>query len=344
MRKRYVFALLALLLSLWMAACGDDDDESGGGGGGSAAGESSAKVAFIGVAPVTQGNWDPAGYQAFTAMAEKYGFQASNQESVGYDAAPAVLRRLARENDLVMAHSGGYESAVMEVAPEFPDKHFVVFPSTSDPAPADWPSNVSAFGLNNYQVGYLVGTAACLTAKARGGDKIGWVNSVPIPAFVQYAGTAEAAAEDLGCGFAIRWTDSFSDVSKAKQAALDMIKGGAEAIASSADTADVGSREAVVDTDKRFIALFTPSEVELAPKHTTTGVVFDFDGAYDEIGRLYSSGKLEGKKYPFNVQTGGVSYVTPFKNVDASVEKKSLEVYEKIKDGSLQVPERSIKP
>src|SRR5262245_30434222 len=114
MRKRYLFVLLALVLTLGLAACGDDDDGGGGGGtdtGGASADQPGGKVAFIGVAPVTQGNWDPAGYKAFTAAATKYNLDPTNQESVAYDAAAPVLRRLARDNDMVIAHSSGYEAA-----------------------------------------------------------------------------------------------------------------------------------------------------------------------------------------------------------------------------------------
>jgi basic membrane protein A and related proteins len=339
-----IVALLVALASL--AACGDDDDGAAGGEE-TAAAETSAKpgegkkVAFIGIAPVDQGNWDPAGYQAFTKMAEKYGFEASNQEGVGYDQAAAVLRRLAPENDLIVAHSGGYAAAVLEVAPEFPDTMFVVF---ADLASTEGNENVAGWVIDSNQTGYLAGTTACLAAQERGANKVGYVNSVPIPAFTKYAASVRDAAKELGCDFTIRWTNSFSDVAKAKQAALSMIDDGAEVLISSADTADAGSREGVVEADKLYVALFVDTEVDLAPDNTITAVHFDFDGAYDQIGKLFAAGDMEAKTYPVTVTNGMVDYVTPFRNVGKEVEEKSVAVQEQIESGELEVPQSKIEP
>jgi basic membrane protein A and related proteins len=338
-----VVALLLALGSVGLAACGDDDDGGGGGGESGAAEKPGAgkKVAMIGIAPVDQGNWDPAGYQAFTKMADKYGFEASNQESVGYDQAASVLRRLAPQNDLIIAHSGGYGAAVLEVAPEFPDTMFVVF---ADLASTEGNENVAAWVIDSNQTGYLAGTTACLAAKERGANTVGYVNSVPIPAFMKYAGSVRDASRELGCDFAIRWTNSFSDVAKAKQAALSMINDGAEALISSADTADAGSREGVVEADKLYVALFVDSEVDLAPEHTITAVHFDFDGAYDQIGKLFASGDIQAKLYPVSVTNGMVDYVTPFRNVGKKVEERSLAVQEEIESGAFDVPKSTIGP
>jgi len=342
-----IVALLVVFAGAALAACGDDEDESSGGGGGDGSCTEAAKpgegkrVAMIGIAPVNEGNWDPAGYQAFTKMAEKYGFEASNQESVAYDQAAAVLRRLAPENDLIIAHSGGYEAAVLEVAPEFPDTMFVNF---ADLSSTQGNENVAGWVIDSNQTGYLAGTTACLAAKQSGEAKVGYVNSVPIPAFTKYPASVRDAAEENGCEFDIRWTNSFSDVAKAKQAALSMIDDGAEVILSSADTADAGSREAVVESDKLYVAFFVPTEVDLAPDHTITAVAFDFDGAYDQIGKLFAEGEMEAKTYPVSVTNGMVEYVTPFRNVEGDVEAKSLEVQDQVRNGDIEVPQSKIEP
>lgn len=337
MGKRYLFVLVALVLALGLAACGDDDDDGGGGGGGgSGSAEKSGsgkKVAFIGVAPVTQGNWDPAGYKAFKAASEKYGFEPSNQESVAYDAAAPVIRRLARSNDMVIAHSSGYEAAMLEVAPEFPDVWFVVF---SDLSSTGGNKNVAGWAVNWNEYGYLAGAAACFGAKAENSPSIGHVNSVPIPAFTRYAAGAKASAEEQGCKWATRWINSFDDVAKAKQAALSMINDGAAALTSSADTADEGSRDGAVEGKSLYIGNYV-AETDLAPDNTITSVMINFDQAYDEIGKLFSDGALEAKVYDVNIEGGGLTYEEPFSNVDEDVEKQSLDVLDQIKNGEIKV-------
>jgi basic membrane protein A len=342
---------VVLSLSVALTACGSsgssDSSNSSSGGSGSAsggAGASGKKIVMIGVAPVTSGDWEPANYGAFTAMAKKYGLKSSHQESVGYDQAGAVLARLAPDNDLIIADSGGYESAVLQVAPKYPKTWFFLIGTDPSVLTKKLPPNVAAWAINTYETGYLAGTAACLAAKAKAGDKIGWVNSVPIPAFMQYAGSAQAAAQKLGCGFMIRWTNSFEDVSKAKQAALSMINAGADTILSSADTSDAGSRAATVQAGKQFVALFTASEVKLAPKNTVTAVAFGFPAAYDEMGKLFTSGQIQPKGYVLSVENGRLNYALPFKNTTPSVQKQSLAVFNKLKNGTLTAPQRSIKP
>jgi basic membrane protein A len=339
-RKRWMLALAVFAVaSMGLVACGGNDDDEGEAGTG---GEAAGRAAFISLVPVTQGNWDPAGYQAFTAMAEKYGLEATNQERVSYGEAPAVLRRLAPDNDMIIAHSSGYEAAVLEVAPEFPDTWFVVFSdlSTTEDLP-----NVAGWAINWNQLGYLGTTAACYTAKSEESNTVGHVNSEPIPAFTRFAGGSQQAADDLGCDWLTIWTQSFEDVAKAKQAALSMIADGAEALTTTAETGDEGIRDAVVEEDKLLTAIYTESEIELAPKNTITSVLVDFKKGYDEIGALFTNDELAAKIYPLDVEEGHISYATPFENVDQQVEQQSLQVFEEIKSGEIEVDsEAEIRP
>jgi basic membrane protein A len=343
MRGHRRFALAAVVggLALGAAACGSSDNKSSANSsGGSSASSSGGKAAFIGVAPVTQGNWDPAGYHAFIGMTKKYNLKASNQESVGYDQGAAVLRRLARSNDMVISHSSGYEASALEVAPDFPKTWFIVF---SDLSTTKGLPNVAGWAVNWNEYGYMAGAAGCFAAKARGGKGIGHVNSQPIPAFSRYAAGVKAGAEAYGCTFQTRWINSFSDVAKAKQAALSMIANGADVITTSADTADEGSRDAAVEKNKLFIANYAPA-TNLAPKNTMTSIVINMDKSYDEMGKLFSEKKLEAKVYPVDVEGGGLSY-EPFSNVDAKVKSQAEDILAKIKSGAITIDTKAaLKP
>lgn len=335
-RRRRWWRLLAVaavtVLAAGLAACGGDDDDDGGGDGSATEGDA-VSVGYISVAPVTSGNWEPANYSAFTNMVAKYGFDATNQESVAYDQAAPVLERLAPDNDVVIADSSGYAEAVLQVAPEFPDTQFVV---VSDLASTEGNENLSGWAINWNEYGYLQAAAACPAAQSVGGDTIGHVNSEPIPAFTRWAAGERDGADELGCNWETAWINSFSDVAKAKQAALAMIDDGAEVITSSADTADQGSREAAVEEDTFFVGNYAESDNELDPEHTITSVVVNFEQAYDEIGALASNGELGGQIEPIDVQNGGLFYA-PFQNVDAEVEDQANETFEQIMNGEIEV-------
>lgn len=325
-------AIVALAFAAVAAGCGDDD--SGGGGGESAGGGGdNGTVAYIHVKPRNSDSWETGGYAAVSAMAEKYGLQLDEQV-VSHDEAPAILRRIAPTHDLIIAHSSGYGDAMLEVAPEFPDTEFVVF---SDLADTKGVENVAAWAINWSDMGYLGGTVACLAAKDRGSDAIGQVNSQPIPAFARHGGGANQAADDLGCEYMDRWTNSFTDTAKAKQAALSMIAAGAEVLLSSTDSGDQGTREAVIDKRKLFVTNYSEADMDLAPDNTVTALTVNFDVAYDEIGKLFTDGKIESKKYPVSVQSGGLGIVTPLQHVPNKVTKQAEDVLKELKSGEISV-------
>ena len=325
-------ALVLAVFTLGLAACGGDDAAEAEPA--PAPAEPAGRVAIIDVVPIASSNWDISGFAAFTKMAEKYNLEVSNQEGVAYDEAAAVLRRLAPDNDMIIAHSSGYGAAVLETAPDFPDTWFVVF---SDLATTNDLPNVAAWAVNWNELGYMEGTVACLAAIEQGSPSVGHVNSAPIPAFTRLGGGAKDGAEAAGCEYATNWTGSLSDVALAKQAALALIDGGAGALVSSAAAADAGSRDAAVEENTLLVTHYTPAEVELAPEQTITVVLLNFDQAYDEMGQLLTSGQLEAKIYPVNVQNDGIFYLTPFQHVDPSVEEKASEIYEQIKGGEIVI-------
>jgi basic membrane protein A and related proteins len=341
---RTLLAVLAVAAMVFVTACGGGDDSSSSSGSSNASsstgGKKQVRAALIGVAPVTSGDWDPAGYKAFQAMCQHISAKCTNQESVSYDDAAQVLRRLAQSNDLIIAHSSGYEAAVLEVAPQFPKTHFVVW---SDLSTTKGLKNVTGYAANWNELGYLMGT---IGEAASPTHKFGHVNSEPIPAFARWAGGAKQAATDQGSAsdYLSAYIGTFTDQSKAKQAALAMMDKGAGVIFASADSAGLGAVDAAKEKGKLVIMPYI-DQSKIAPDNVITSVTLDFDGTYDQIGTLYADGKLEPKIYPMNVENGGIKLVTPFKNVDPAVEQKVQQTYDDIKSGKLKVdPTAQVKP
>jgi basic membrane protein A and related proteins len=335
LRRGVTLALVTTVLTLAgvAAGCGDDDGEGDGGGGGS--------VAYIHLKPRNADSWESGGYEAVSAMAKKYDLSLAEQ-TVSHDEAPSILRRIAPTHDLIIAHSSGYGDAVLEVAPEFPDTEFVVF---SDIASTEGIENVSAWSINWTEMGYLGGSAACLAAQSRNSDTIGQVNSQPIPAFARYGGGALQAAQDLECRYIDRWTNSLTDTAKAKQAAVSLIGDGAEVLLSTADTGDQGTREAVIEEDKLFVTNYAEADMELAPENTITALTVNFAVAYDEIGKLFTRGQIESKKYGVSVESGGLGIVTPLEHVSPEVGEQVEQLLDKTKSGELTVDtERETRP
>jgi basic membrane protein A len=329
-----------------LAACGSDNKSSSGNasttGGASTqpAKKKGGKVMYLTLAPVTSGNWEPLNFAAFQKSMSKYGLTFAKQEGLTIDDAASVLRRVAPDYNLVVLDSAGFDQPLLEVASQFPDTKFAV---VSDLATTGGNKNVSGWAFNWNQYGYLAGTVACMAAN---GGKIGHVNSIPIPAFTRWAAGAKQAAGDY-CGgtsnYLVSWTNTFTDPAKSKQAALSLMSKGASVLMSSTDTADDGTREAVKAQGKKYLGAYADESAKL-PCCTITSVEIDFDRAYDEIGRDFTSGHF-GKITSLNVANGGIKLVTPFKAGDAALEDKVKAVEQKIKDGTITIdPKATVKP
>ena len=341
-----LFALLFAIM-LAVAACGGGDDEAAPGDGGEGEeGRGSLRIASINTQRVTAGDWDPAGYQAFNGMASiltDAGFEVETSvaENTGYDVAPQVLRDFANQGyDIVVSHSSGYEPAVLEVAPDFPDTWFLVF---SDLSTTKNLPNVAGWKVGWTQLGYLQGSIACLASET---GRFGLVNSVPIPAFTKTAGGAQKAAEEH-CGskddMLITWIDSFTDVAKAKDAALALENQGADVIFDAADTAGQGVFEAAKEAKFKVIGKYI-DQSDLAPT-VITSVLIDFDAAYAEMADLFANDALEPKIYDVNVQKGAIGVTTPFKGVDPKVQQKVLDIIDQIKSGEVGIdPDLEVVP
>lgn len=299
------------------------------------------RAAMITTGSVTSGDWDPASYAAFTAMSDKYGFVASNEDSVGYDEAESVLARLAQSNDLVIATSAGYGAAVLEVAPQFPDTTFVVWAYLEDNGGLD---NVAGFSSDFNELGYITGAVACLSAD---GGKIGHVNSEPIPAFTHFSGGIEQAAEEYcpgGAGDSLEtYINSFTDVSKGKLAAEQLIGAGATVLIPTIDAAAAGTIEAAKAADVGLIMPYV-DQASVAPEQVITSWLLGFDEQYDVIGELFSNGELEGKIYPQTFESGALDIVLPLANVSDEVNAQVEEIVAGLRDGSIEVDDRVVEP
>lgn len=343
--------LIALtLVSLVVAGCGGDDSAEATSSTSSVATTSTAaptptearqelKIAFVGTQRVTSGDWDPAGYEGFQRMEEilteaGYDVTTSVAENADYDSAAQILRDYGNQGyDIVVPHSSGYEPAVLEVAPEYPNTWFLVF---SDLSTTGGNPNVAGWAVAWSHLGYLQGAIACYASKT---GVFGHVNSIPIPAFTKTGGGAKKAAGDI-CGsedaYKTIWINSFIDVALAKDATLALVAEGADVIFDSADTAGQGVFEASKEADFWMVGKYVDQSA-LADQMITS-VTINFVQAYEEMANLFVDGTLEAKVYPVNITNGGVGVVTPFDFPDPTVETRTLALIDQIKSGAVDVP------
>ena len=328
-------ALLIGVIALVAAACSDSSPEpqAGGDTGSSSPAEDAPKVAALFTQFVDQGNWDPAGNAAYQAMCDKYGFDCTYVEEASYEQAPALLRDFGEDGyDMVITHSSGYSAAIEEVAPDYPDTEYVLFSWALDTKGI---SNYSAWSMNWDQYGYMMGAIAAI---ANTTDMIGVVAGEPIPSTERTIELINVAieAEAPGTEVVVTYVGSWTDAAKAKELALAQINDGAGFVIPVADTAGTGVKQAAEEQGVLTFGEYI-NEGPSFPGAIVTSLIVDMDRAYDEIGQNFVDGTLEGQIVQMGAESGDLYLISPFQNVDASVETEANALLAGIADGSVVI-------
>jgi basic membrane protein A len=324
-RKHLSSAILALGLSVLVQQA--------------AAQGSDVTVSALFTQKVSEGNFDPPGYAGFTAMAKAHGWKSNYAEQATFDKAPEILADFAsRGSNLIIAHSSGYASSVLETAPNFPKTTFSV---VSALASTKGLPNVNGWAFRFSEIGFLAGVTAGLSTKS---NKVGVVGGDTVPAIVQGVGGYIEGVKHVNpkAEVIVSWVGSFTDAAKAKQLTLAQISQGVDVVLPWANTADQGVFEAIKERKIKTVGLYSDLHAR-APDEMVTSVVLDFPSVYAEIGRLYAAGKLEPKIYSLGVKEGYIK-LAPIRNTDPEIGTKVQAIVAEAQSGKLTVPASTYKP
>ena len=182
MKKRILALVLAMGMTLGLAACGGDSSSAGSAGSGSgdasAADTSDFKVGAIYI----NSRSDTAGYtyahhHGITTAMEELGLDPDTQLAIqdnvkeDYDAVSTAVDNLVGEGcDIIFGISFGYMQAMADKAEEWPD---VIFSHATGYMSNE--TNFNNYFGRAYQARYLAGIAAGLKSLETGNNNIGYV-------------------------------------------------------------------------------------------------------------------------------------------------------------------------
>ena len=291
------------------------------------------RIAYITTALVTVGNYEIAHYGGFQKMLQKYGFEGTPVEKVDYSKAPELMRTLAAQGaSVIIVTSGGFAAALEEVAPEFPKVWFI---GTSDIRPPDKHKNVAGFTPQWNEFGYMIGPGVALATKT---NKVGIVSAVPIMSLNRAVASlmASAKATNPKVTVDVRYTQSWVDNTKSKEAALALIAEGADILLPYVGSAEPGVIEAVKEKNVKMVGYIVDS-YQVAPKNIFTSQIINMDRLYDIVGELIATNRLEPKIYPMDVASGVLDFAPTRGLVPPEVERKLAETREGIKTGKIKI-------
>ncbi len=329
MRRTWIFASLMLALALVLSACG----------GGATPTEAPAEpteemlsVALLTSGTVTDEGWNQTAYEGLLALQEE-GYEIANTESVAQADQLDVIRNYANQDfDVIVGHGFEYGDALTTAAEEFPDKYFI---QVGGIATAE---NLASYVFEPAEGGYLSGVLASYLSES---GNYGFVGAVEIPTIAaDEDGYRQAVLErDEDASVVAAYTGSWTDIPKAKEAALAQISSDVDMILANGDNANVGAIEAAEETGDAFVIGWTRDQSHLAPEHVAMSIVQRVDRLLLMAIEDIEAGTFEGKNYVVGAKEEIMAPSDFGPMVPEEAKEAVMETYEQLQAGEIDLPE-----
>lgn len=286
-------------------------------------------IGFIFIGPIGDGGYTFAHNQGRLAVEEELKVKTIYKESVpeGPEVEKVLRDMIDQGANAIFATSFGYMDYVEKVAKEYPDVKFL---HCSGYKSGD--NFVNYFG-RMYEPRFLSGLVAGMKTKT---NKIGYVGAFEIPEVIRgiNAFTLGVKAVNPEAEVDVRWTHTWYDPAKEKEAAKALLDAGSDVIAQHQDTA--GPQQAAEEVGAFAIGYNTDSE-EKAPNAYMTAPVWNWGVYYvDQVQKIIDGTWSADNKW------GGMDEdmvrLSPLTKNAPEKAKSVVEDYEqKIKSGEFKV-------
>ena len=348
MPKRSLAAILmaafVLILGVVAAGCGDDDDDSGSGGSASTQEDKPAiKVGIVtDIGGLNDRSFNQLANEGLERAKSELGVEgrALTSESDA-DYIPNLSTLAQQKYDLIVGVGFLMSDAVATVAKQFPDTNFAIidFPSG---ALKGKPANVRGLLFKENEAGYLVGYAAALYLKDKGGDQvISSVGGQDLPAVQAYIAGYQAGAKAVTPDIKTLngYSQDFVDQAKCKEIALNQIAEGSQVVFQVAGQCGLGALDAA--KEKGVLGIGVDADQGYLGDHILTSAQKKVDVAVFETAKAVQDGTFKGgEDQLFDLKNDGVTYGKL--NADGEKYADQLdEVKQKIIDGEItDIPDK----
>jgi len=339
MRNWWWLALAGLL-----AGCGGTN---AGGGSAPATGESAefpvgivTDVAGIGDLSFNMMAWDGlqrAGRELGAAPTKIESQQVGDYEN--------NLQRLAEKGCKVVIGVGyALEPAVKNIAPRYPNTHFVLIDAAGPQAP-----NVTGVVFHEEEGAFLAGALAGGMSKS---GKLGFVGGQEIPLIKKFEAGYRAGIKTTNPGATVfaKYTNTWEDVAKGKELALSLFGQGADVVFHASGRCGVGVIDAArmkgpgfwaigVDADQDYLGTADPEHPE-PPSRVLTSMMKRVDNVVFAICQEAKAGAVKSGVRELGVKDGGIG-LSPLKFTKSEIPASLLQRVEALKT---EVAEGKVKP
>ncbi|TAM70435.1 MAG: BMP family ABC transporter substrate-binding protein [Microbacteriaceae bacterium] len=265
LRRRMIIALAALATAFVLTACSSQAT-------GAPSGSTKSKITVAFVSPQKAGDNGPIDdmIAAQSRLKAKYGVTTKYIELSDPSTYESTLQNLGQAGTTyVVTAFPGMQQPVQDVAPKFPNTHFVlIFGDKFSPAL----KNARSISYNIYEAMYVSGVAAANLTK---NGSVGYIGGAPQPPLNAdyHAFTAGAKSVNPSIKVTGAFVGSFDDAAKGQSIAAAMIAGGVDVVQTDAAAASMGVIKAAALGDTLVLADSSGAVAAQYPK-TVVGTTF----------------------------------------------------------------------
>jgi basic membrane protein A len=262
------------------------------------------RVGLITPGSIADAAWNSGAYQGLLQVRDSLRVAVSQVEARTPAEQEEALRTYAAQGyDLVFAHGFEFQGPAERVSAQHPKTVFIV---TSGERAA---GNVAPLIFRLEEASYLAGMVAGGMTKS---NVIGFVGGIELPPIkAAYQGWVRGAtAVNHKVQARQIYLNSFDDAAAGREAALALIRVGADMFHHNADAAALGLFQAAKESPGVYVFGANADQTSLAPNRVLGSAVIDLPRAFLLVARDVEAGRFTSRVQEFGLKSGVIRYVT----------------------------------
>lgn len=260
------------------------------------------RVGLVTPGSIADAAWNSGAYQGLLQIRDSLGAATSHVEARTPAEQEEALRTYAVQGyTLVFAHGFEFQGAAERVSSQYPRTAFIV---TSGERVQ---GNVSPLIFRLSEASYLAGIVAGGLTKT---NTIAFVGGIELPPIklAEEAWTAGAKSVNPQIVSRSTYLNSFDDVAAGREAAIALLRTGADMFHHNADQAALGVFQAVKESPSAYIFGANLDQKDLAPDRVVGSAVIDLPRAFLRVAKEVKAGTFEPTVESFGLKSGVIRY------------------------------------
>ena len=261
------------------------------------------RVGLITPGSISDAAWNSGAYAGLQRIHDSLGLAISHVEAHTPAEQDEALRTFAAQGyDLVFAHGFEFQDPAERVSAQYPKTIFIVTSGSRARG------NVAPLIFRLEEASYLAGMVAGGLTKS---GTLGFVGGIELPPIkAAYEGWVRGA-KSMNPKVQSRevYLNSFDDAAAGREAALALVRAGADMFHHNADAAALGVFQAAKESPGVYVFGSNSDQASLAPDRVVGSAVIDLPRALLLVAEEVKAGKFTPKEETFGLASGVIRYV-----------------------------------